>query len=44
MGRTIEVCEYELREEVGIDPARTALVVIDIQNDFVREGDPEWQI
>jgi nicotinamidase-related amidase len=38
MSRTIEVPEYEVHEEVQIDPARTALVVIDMQNDFVREG------
>jgi nicotinamidase-related amidase len=38
MSRTIEVPEYEIHEEVQIDPARTALVVIDMQNDFVREG------
>jgi nicotinamidase-related amidase len=38
MSRTIEVPEYEVHEEVRIDPKRTALVVIDMQNDFVREG------
>jgi nicotinamidase-related amidase len=38
MSRTIEVPEYEVHQEVRIDPARTALVVIDMQNDFVREG------
>jgi nicotinamidase-related amidase len=38
MRRTIEVPEYRLHEEVRVDPARTALVVLDMQNDFVREG------
>ena len=38
MSRTIEVPEYEVHDEVRIDPARTALVVVDMQNDFVREG------
>jgi nicotinamidase-related amidase len=38
MNRTIEVPESELHAEVRIDPARTALVVIDMQNDFVRQG------
>src|SRR5262249_51392972 len=38
MSRTIEVPEYRLHEEVHLDPARTALVVVDMQNDFVREG------
>src|SRR5213592_4493801 len=34
----LEVPEYELSTEVRVDPARTALVVVDMQNDFVREG------
>jgi nicotinamidase-related amidase len=38
MGRVIEVPEYEVQSEVHVDPARTALVVIDMQNDFVRQG------
>jgi nicotinamidase-related amidase len=36
--RTVEVPEYELHTRVHVDPARTALLVIDMQNDFVREG------
>ena len=36
--RSIEVPEYEIHEEVRVDPARTALVVVDMQNDFVKEG------
>jgi nicotinamidase-related amidase len=38
MRRAIEVPEYEVHEEVRVDPARTALLVLDMQNDFVREG------
>jgi nicotinamidase-related amidase len=38
MSRTIEVPEYEVQAEVRVDPARTALVVADMQNDFVLEG------
>src|SRR6478672_8648420 len=34
----IEVPEYAVQAHVDVDPARTALVVIDMQNDFVREG------
>jgi nicotinamidase-related amidase len=38
MTRTIEVPEYEVSGEVSVDPAKTALVVVDMQNDFVKEG------
>jgi len=38
MSRLIEVPEYEVQADVRIDPARTALLVVDMQNDFVREG------
>lgn len=38
MARTVEVPEYEVREEVTVDPSETALVVVDMQNDFVKEG------
>ncbi len=38
MTRTVEVPEYEIQHHVRLDPARTALVVVDMQNDFVREG------
>lgn len=34
----VEVPDYEVAETVEVDPARTALVVVDMQNDFVREG------
>jgi nicotinamidase-related amidase len=38
MPRTVEVPEYEVHEEVRVDPARTALIVVDMQNDFVKDG------
>lgn len=38
MTRSVEIPEYEIHGEVRVDPARTALVVVDMQNDFVREG------
>ena len=38
MARAVEVPEYEVHEEVRVDPAKTALVVVDMQNDFVKEG------
>ena len=38
MPRTVEVPKYEVRGEVRLDPASTALIVVDMQNDFVREG------
>jgi nicotinamidase-related amidase len=36
--RSVEVPEYEVHDEVRVDPARTALIVVDMQNDFVKEG------
>ena len=38
MSRLIDVPEYEVQADVRVDPGRTALVVVDMQNDFVREG------
>lgn len=38
MGKTVEVPEYEVHEAAEIDPDRTGLLVVDMQNDFV---DPE---
>jgi isochorismate hydrolase len=35
MSRAIEISQYEVTDEVRVDPARTALVIIDMQNDFV---------
>ena len=32
------VPEYEVHERVEVDPARTALIVVDMQNDFVSDG------
>jgi nicotinamidase-related amidase len=36
--RSIEVPEYETYDEVRVDPAKTAVIVVDMQNDFVKEG------
>ena len=36
--RSVEVPEYEVHEAVRVDPSRTALIVGDMQNDFVKEG------
>ena len=38
MARSVEVPEYEVHEEVRLDPAKSALIVVDMQNDFVKEG------
>src|SRR3712207_4272680 len=38
MARTVDVPEYEIHHEVPLDPAKTILVVVDMQNDFVKEG------
>jgi nicotinamidase-related amidase len=34
----IEIPQYAMEDEVRVDPVRTALVVIDMQNDFVKRG------
>ena len=36
MGKTIEVPDYTVEESVAVDPATTAVIVVDMQNDFVR--------
>jgi nicotinamidase-related amidase len=36
--RSVDVPEYEIHDEVRVDPTKTALVVVDMQNDFVKEG------
>ncbi len=33
-----EVPQYAVQDEIYVDPARTALVVIDMQNDLVKQG------
>ncbi|CAN5666669.1 nicotinamidase [soil metagenome] len=38
MSRSVEVPEYEVHEEVRLDPSKTALILVDMQNDFVKEG------
>jgi nicotinamidase-related amidase len=35
---TAEVPRYAVQDQVRVDPATTALVVIDMQNDFVKQG------
>lgn len=36
--RTVEVPEYEVVERVELPASRTAVIVVDMQNDFVKEG------
>ena len=36
--RVVEVPEYEVHESVELDPSSTAVIVVDMQNDFVSEG------
>jgi nicotinamidase-related amidase len=38
MARTVEVPEYEVHEEVRLNTSRSALLIVDMQNDFVKEG------
>ncbi len=38
MARSVEVPEYEVHGEVRLNPAKTALIAVDMQNDFVKEG------
>jgi nicotinamidase-related amidase len=38
MARRVEVPEYEVHEGVRLDPATTVVIVIDMQNDFVKDG------
>jgi nicotinamidase-related amidase len=38
MSHTVDVPEYALQSEVTIDPGATALIVVDMQNDFVSDG------
>lgn len=37
MPKTVEVPDYQVHKRVALDPASTALVIIDMQNDFVRD-------
>ncbi len=34
---TVEIPDYEVHKRVALDPVSTALVIIDMQNDFVRD-------
>lgn len=38
IARSVEIPDYEIHDEVVVDPERTALIVVDMQNDFVKEG------
>ena len=38
MTTSVEIPGYEIHEEVRVDPAKTTLIVADMQNDFVNEG------
>jgi nicotinamidase-related amidase len=38
MNRMVEIPEYETHVEVRVDPTHSALVVVDMQNDFVHQG------
>src|SRR5919202_2086821 len=37
MARTVEVPDYRVQDGVRVDPSRTALIIGDMQNDFVKE-------
>jgi nicotinamidase-related amidase len=36
--KNVDVPAYEIHDEVRVDPGKTALIVVDMQNDFVKEG------
>jgi nicotinamidase-related amidase len=38
MTHTVEVPDYEVQDDIHVDPSRTALIVGDMQNDFVTES------
>ncbi len=38
MGRTVEVPEIEMQDTVRLPARETAVIVVDMQNDFVKEG------
>ncbi len=38
MSPSLAVPEYEVHEDVSLDPRATALIVVDMQNDFVKDG------
>lgn len=37
MPTTVDIPDYVVHRRIALDPARTALVVVDMQNDFVRD-------
>jgi len=38
VARNVEVPEYDVHEHLSVDPRRAVLLVIDMQNDFVKDG------
>ena len=38
MARTVDVPDYEVQGGVRVDPSRAALIIGDMQNDFVKDG------
>lgn len=38
MTHTVEVPEYQIAENVAVDPGTTAVVIVDMQKDFVEDG------
>lgn len=38
MSMSVDVPQYEVHEEAVLDPGRSALIVVDMQNDFVKPG------
>lgn len=36
--KTVETPDYEVERHVVVDPKTTALIIVDMQNDFVKEG------
>jgi nicotinamidase-related amidase len=38
MAEMVEVPAYEVHGQVRVNPAKTALILVDMQNDFVKEG------
>ena len=37
-GKTVEIPEISYREEISLPAGKTAVIVVDMQNDFVRKG------
>ncbi len=37
-GKTVEVPEIKYKDKIELSPSRTALIIVDMQNDFVKQG------